>query len=912
MTQTMHVISHTHWDREWYRPFQVFRARLVEVVDAVLAMLESTPDYRFYHLDGQTIVLDDYLQIRPERAESLKRFIAEGRLLVGPWYTQPDEFLVSGESMVRNLLLGQRAARAFGGCMDIGYLPDSFGHASQMPQIFAGFGFQAAVIFRGITADQVRSAFMWRGADGTALLAIKLPDDDAYSNYLYRLRPTLSDPNPIDYARLDAELARLRSDTESMAVCDQLLWMDGVDHIFPSPKTPEIIAYANQTLAGARVIHSTLPAYVQALTDAAPVLQEQEGELRHANRAWALQSVLANVASSHIEIKQANTAAQTALERVVEPLSALAWMHGAEYPSGFLSQAWQLLMQNHAHDSICGCSVDQVHRDMHYRYDQVQLIASVLRDRALQALAAQVDTQASEGNRKGLPLQEGLQALTAQVDMQAAEPADDVLLVYNPSSWVRDQNVIVDITLPQETLAGELQIVDAAMQVVSHQVLSIRETNRLYQPRFDIPTVNRKRVYRVALQTSLPAYGVASFRVRVVNDPNRPTTMLFTDTSTMENRYLRVAVAPDGTLTVHDKQTGRTYSGLLALEDRGDGGEGWNWIPPQFDHTYSSAGAPFTVARVQDGALRATLRLGVTLQVPAGFVGDAHEHDPKKMRRDDRLVALPIATDISLGIDSRQLELDMTVQNTALNHRLRVLFPTDIAAVSCYADGAFDVVQRPIHQVDSHDWREPQLGTYPHSSFVAIEDAGGAEDAAAGMAVITAGTQEYEVMDESRRTLAITLLRAFGRGPGEPHEYIDSQELGLHSYRFALLPYAGKWEQAGVVQASRQFNQQPLAVMTNGHTGALQANKPLLSITGEGFDVTAVKRTEDRDSLIVRLVNLSQLSQAVRISHAGGVREAYQTNLAEARLQALAVGEGGVVSLLVTPRQIATVEIVRG
>src|SRR5262245_20130470 len=221
MSQTIHVVSHTHWDREWYRPFQVFRARLVDVVDTALDLLAYDPHYRYFHLDGQTIVLEDYLEIRPEREHQLRQSIREGRLLVGPWYTQPDEFLVSGESIVRNLLRGRRMAQAFGGCMDLGYLPDSFGHAGQMPQIFAGFGFPAAVLFRGITADQVRAAFNWRGSDGTTLLTVKLPDDDAYSNYLYQLRATLSDPNPIDFKRLDAELARLRSQCESAAVCDQ-------------------------------------------------------------------------------------------------------------------------------------------------------------------------------------------------------------------------------------------------------------------------------------------------------------------------------------------------------------------------------------------------------------------------------------------------------------------------------------------------------------------------------------------------------------------------------------------------------------------------------------------------------------------------------------------------------------------
>jgi alpha-mannosidase len=492
------------------------------------------------------------------------------------------------------------------------------------------------------------------------------------------------------------------------------------------------------------------------------------------------------------------------------------------------------------------------------------------------------------------------------VDTQYAKPGEAVLLVYNPSSWQCDENILVDVVMPQDASIGELQIFNTMGRVVPHQVLSILESNRLRQPRHDIPTLDRRRVYRITLQTLLPGYGFGSFRVGIASVPHRPTATLFTDASTMENRYMRVTVASDGTLTLQDKQTGRTYTGLLTFEDRGDGGEGWNWIPPLFDRTYLSTGAPFMVARVQDGALLATLRLSTTLRVPAGFIGDAHEYDPKRMQRDDQLVDLPIAADITLGVDSRQLEIDVTVKNTARNHRLRALFPTDIQTDRCYADGAFDVVLRAIHQVDSHDWREPQLGTYPHSSFVAVENEGG------GMAVITSGTQEYEVMDESRRTVAITLLRAFGRGAGEPQEYIDSQELGSHTYRFALLPYTGNWELAGVVCASRQFNQKPLAVMTNGHPGTLPAGKSLLSIVGKGIDVTAVKHSEDRESLVIRLVNLSEVTQTVRISHVGRITGAHKLNLAEDRLQTLPVDQDGALSLTVAPRQIATVEIVPG
>jgi alpha-mannosidase len=880
MTQTMHVISHTHWDREWYRPYQIFRARLVDVVDAMLGLLEGDPRYRHFHLDGQTIVVEDYLEIRPENAERLKGLIREGRVLLGPWYTQPDEFLVSGEAMVRNLLRGTRMAEQMGGCMPIGYLPDSFGHASQMPQLFAGFGFEAALLFRGVTADQARSAFLWRGADGSALMTIKMPDDDAYSNYLYRLLGTLSDPAPIDVARLAVELRRLAADCEAQAVCDQHLWMDGVDHIFPNPKTPDIIAYAQMLMPDAAIIHSTLPDYARALAEARPALAEQRGELRHANRAWRLQALLANVASSHVAIKQANVQAQVALERVTEPLCAMAALRGLPYPAGLLDQAWKLLLQNHAHDSICGCSVDQVHREMRPRFEQAMQIANLARDRALAHLADRVDTLATGD--------------------------DQALLVFNPLPTPRDGTLVVDIAMPAPNgqAPAAIQLSDAAGAPVPHQVLAMKDRGRLLQPRFDIPRQDRRRVFTVALDATLPAYGFAAYRVAPAAGPQRPQGSLFVDTATMDNGILRACLEQDGTLTLLHRPTGRMYRGLLALEDRGDGGEGWNWIPPRFDRIYLSPGSAVQVSRLQDGPEWAALRARVLFRVPEGFECAAHEHDAARMRRSERLVELPVEFTLALGAHAQRLDIGIALDNRARNHRLRVLFPTDVPAEICHADSAFDVVERRIRQADSRDWVEPQLGTYPHQSFVCVGDGTG------GLAVFTEGTMEYEVIDDPRRPIAITLLRAFGRGAGEPDEYLDSQEPGSHSYRLAVFPYAGTWEHADVPRAAREFLVPVLATVAPPRTGAIRAGESLLAATGTGVDVTAVKQAEGRDGWVVRCVNLSSEQQAVAIGLGVPAREAHRLNLAEARQGALEIGADGQARVTLRPREIATVEIV--
>ena len=681
-------------------------------------------------------------------------------------------------------------------------------------------------------------------------------------------------------ARLaDRQLAELRAACETTAVCDHLLWMDGVDHIFPNPKTPALIERANTLLPDAQVVHSTLPAYVQAVLDAHPDLVEQTGELRHANRAWRFQALLANVASSHVRIKLANHQCQTLLEKVAEPLSAFAWLRGNGYPRAYLDLAWKYLLQNHAHDSICGCSVDQVHRDMQHRYDHAIQLGNIVKEEAFGALVARVDTAFVAPG-------EGAFVITTARATRGREP-----------SWWR---VPVDIDAPHP-----LVIHDSTGQMVRHQVLSVTESAPLRQPPYNIPTHRRRRIYCLALEAGdLPPYSLTAFSLRTVTGPDRPQGSLFTGPCTMENRFLRATVESDGTLTLVNRATGRTYCGLLVLEDSGDGGDGWLWGPPQHDEVYLSAGTRCDIARIHNGPQMAAMRLTMRFRIPSRLLPTPFESDPARMQRSADMIEMPVAITLSLAAGSPRLDIEVTLDNNAQNHRLRLHFPTGVATETCFADVAYDVIERPIAQTDSHDWREPQLGTYPHHSFV------GVTDGVAGLAVFTAGTPEYEVIDDPQRTIAITLLRAFGRGAGEPHEYLDSQEPGPHTYHLALYPFAGSWEGGDVVRESRLWAMPPIAWEANAQPGALPSGQSLLRVTGSGVDVTAVKLCEARDTLLIRCVNLSSSPQAATVALAAPIPEAYRVTLAEERTESLVLDTDGAVHLHLAPRQIVTVELV--
>ncbi|HEV2238086.1 MAG TPA: hypothetical protein VGR57_15605, partial [Ktedonobacterales bacterium] len=423
---TLIVVPHTHWDREWYQTFQQFRRRLVHTVDAVLDVLERDPGFTHFMLDGQTIPLDDYLEVRPEQAERLRALARAGRLLVGPWYLQPDEFLVGGESLIRNLQVGLRAAAEYGGAMPVGYVPDLFGHIGQLPQILRGMGLDNAVLWRGVGEEVAQSEFRWAAPDGTSVLVVWLCDEWGYSN----ARTLPLEP--------DALLARLRALAEPLrarATTGTLLLMNGSDHLEPQVGLPEAIAAVNARLgeSGTSAVIGTLPQYIEAIQRADPPLATHSGELRSSRYAHLLPGVL----STRMWIKQRNAACEAALTRWAEPAAALAWLEGAPWPEGLLRVAWRHLLTNHPHDSICGCSLDQVHEEMRPRFDQSEQIAAMVASEALEHLAARVDTRAPGG--AGTPL-----------------------VVFNPSAHTRSDVVTCELEVP----SGPVEVVDDAGQTV--------------------------------------------------------------------------------------------------------------------------------------------------------------------------------------------------------------------------------------------------------------------------------------------------------------------------------------------------------------------------------------------------------------------------------------------------------------
>ena len=371
---TIHLVPHTHWDREWYRPFQSFRMQLVELVDRVLEMLEAEPEFAFT-LDGQLATVDDYLEIRPDQAERIRGHVMSGRLAIGPWQILMDEFLVSGETLVRNLERGWRRAEDFGGPMRVGYLPDMFGHVAQMPQILRRAGLADAVVWRGVPAAVDRHAFRWESPDGSWVRAEYLPIGYGNAVGMFAVPEAL-----------DAAADRLLEWAEPWYDGHPVLAMYGTDHAAPVPELAALVSRLNEVHEASAMGISTLAGYL----DAAPPLTPDDPCWRGEMRSGARANVLMGVASARIDIKQAAGRAETLLERYAEPLTALHVAQEA-WPAPFLDLAWGKVIENSAHDSICGCSIDPVVDQVLVRFAEAEQIASSIARRAGTAVAATVE-----------------------------------------------------------------------------------------------------------------------------------------------------------------------------------------------------------------------------------------------------------------------------------------------------------------------------------------------------------------------------------------------------------------------------------------------------------------------------------------------------------------------------------------
>jgi mannosylglycerate hydrolase len=912
MTTTVHLVPHTHWDREWYLPFQRFRLRLVDLMDSLLDILEADADFRFT-MDGQLAAVEDYLQVRPEHTDRVRALAAEGRLTLGPWLVLLDEFLCSGETIIRNLETGTRLSAELGPVMDVGYLPDMFGHIAQMPQILARAGLRDAALWRGVPAAITTSAFTWAAPDGSTVRTEYLLD--GYGQGLELL--TIPD-------RVVERVAAYVEERRGFSGDQHVLAMFGGDHVMPRRETTSLAAEATAAQDRFALRVATLAEYIATVRDGDGDLPTWTGEMRSGARA----NILMGVASLRVNLRRAAARAERALERYAEPLHAL---HGEAWPQRLLDLAWRNTIVNSAHDSICGCSLDAVDEQVRVRYAEAEQIAT--------GLAGNVMAKVASGLPRGrsLVFNPSPHDRTALVELDHVVPTDwsDVAVETEDGTRVPAQGAVgaapvlsdelrtgVDAAAPFDLmhgreLLGQLLNGYAFSKEDGQGCLTLEVDHEPDAALIDIVEMRAKIERRLAEE---PA---RTWRVRVVGQPRRSLTAavpvpalsfavvrpveaavradapVVADRTRLDNGLVAVTVEDGGTLRLTGG--GVELTGVGRLVDGGEAGDSYNYGPPAADVLVDTPSA-VDVRLVDSGAVRGALEVARTYEWPAGL-------DENAGARTSETVPCTVTTRVEVRVGEPFARLRVSLFNPATDHRLRFHIPLPAPVDRSFAEGQFAVVSRGLSAEGGHG--ETSLPTFPARGFVAVD----------GVAALLEHITEYEVVCGGAE-LALTVLRSTGMisrnhnphraEPAGPQIPIPgAQLLGPCHLAFALMPLPGSWEDGGVVAAAEAYQHGFLVERGTGarDLGGIPAAPagPGVALHGDGVVLSALRR-RDGGWLEARVV--AERSTPVRARLSGAIAEAREADLLGRPGSPVPVADGGV-DLDLGPWEIRTVQLRR-
>lgn len=915
---TIHVVSHTHWDREWRYPFQEFRMLLVDMFDRLIELLDTNPDYKYFLLDSQTIPLEDYLAIKPEKEPDLRRLIKAGRIQIGPWYCLPDTPEISGESIVRNLLMGMLITEAWEGKKWSGYSPFSFGQSSQMPQIYQGFGLDHIFFYRGNNNRVTKHEFIWEAPDGSRVMGMRSVNPYGRANwYVHVYRPVALNKWPFewdyhwsedqlpfhpcdeefqgfDYWLLEGKhlehlylenlpraLEEIKSHAVKDATCDQLLYLDGMDQVNPYPRTPEIIAHANALNTGDIYVHSSFYDYVQAVKARAPELEVKRGEFRYTMVDGLWQNLFPGMLSARMYLKQQNRQSENKLQKNADTWCALAEQLGMEFPSGMMKLAWKYLLANQSHDSIAGCSIDLVHEDVEYRHRQVRHLADNMSRRAMAHIVKNIDNR--------------------HLSSDAI-----CLIAFNPTQFVRNEVVTAVIDLPEESAAHWFRVEDPHGRELSAQFFRSYPFGPIVKNPYEFPIPYKARRVHCAIALSdVPSLGYKTFIIKPQSGPKINYGTMSPKANVLENEYLRAEILPDGRIDLLNKQNGREYQGLHYFEDRSEVGDHATHRPADEDEIITSIGAATTVAKRYDGPLLGQYQVETMLMVPIDALKDRSRRNPNK-------VPVKITSFITLKKGARCLEIRTEFNNTIRDHKLRVMFPSGYRHVDrSYSETHFDVTERDIHLPDTSTWKEPMLPYYPQYMFCGIEDG------TSGLAILNIGLPEYAVHEDEDRTIGLTLLRTYrfpiiGADPEDvatDETQIMCQCLRPFVFDYAIYPYQGNWNTGQVYREALNFNLRLHLNQTGRSHGPLPNTMAFVQIEPEQLVLSAIKKSDRGKGLIVRVFNPTEETVVGTIRFWKPIASAKFVNLNEQYLSPAAF-HADKISIHVTKNKIVTLEVV--
>lgn len=914
--KVFHIISNTHWDREWRFPFQINRQMLVNMIDRTIEILENEPEYRAYHLDSQSIVLEDYLEIKPHNRDRISKLVREKRLFIGPWYVLPDEFQVGGENLIRNLLVGHKICKEIGRVSKVGYSPFSWGQISQLPQIYSNFGIDFVMFYRGINSlDSPKAEFIWEGADGTRLLASRFSTLPRYNFYFYIYRPVLFNEFPstlkfdwkqesllfhfadLNFYRTDyfnpkpantyfeenikPQVEKIIKDQINDFTTPHIIWMEGHDSSGPDIRTIRIIKDIKKHFPNLNVIHSNLEDYSEAVKASIEKskLKLIRGERRSTQFDLRSGNLWGYTISARMDLKIKNFDCERWIQFYAEPFYNFASILGMDTNDRYLELTWKLLIQNSAHDSIGGCSLDIVHEDMINRFKQVKEISTGLYSKALQFILS-----------------------TGELLIKKKEE-ENYLTVFNSSSYERNEVVPFVIDIPVEYAREGIKIFDSSNKEMEIQIAKIEDIKPVLEQMINRPMyVEVKRYYGYVKLEAVPGFGYKTFSIVPSNKKESSNKLAKIERGkiTLQNDYLKVTINKNGTLEIFDKSTKKKFSQLGYFFDEGEAGHAW--VHKSGKPIVDTLNSAPKIKLVENGNLIAKILISHKFKIPDRKIKIFSGRNIKVKGS-----IIPIDLELSFSKFSRRVDLEIRLINNIENHRLRILFPSGINAKFHYGEGQFDVVKRSIKRIQSSNWIEPPMYDFPLHNFVDVNDK------KYGLAILVDGLKEYEVFEDKNRTIAITLLRAFSYviAPSSTEEFLEmkgSQCLGSHKFKMSIYPHKYNWDKGTVFPEAIKFNNPLALVETNNITDTNPKSISFLKITPDNLIFSCFKKSEDNETFVLRVYNPTERKLNGQIVFHWNLKQVFLVTLEEKILKSIDF-DGNLINIDIEPKKIISLKI---
>ena len=898
----MHVITGTHWDREWRHTAEQSKLRLMDLIDSILEILEKDPEYNSFILDGGTIVLEDYFTVRPEKKELIKKLIEKKKLFIVNWYTLPETYTVAPEALIRNLLLGTKMAKEYGGAMRAGYTATGYGQTSQLPQIYDGFGIETAMFYRGTNKYELPELFKWEALDGTQIYVHKTFDEVTRTNwyfYVYDLIALGKGTKDLSYT--------YKKECEPVHLCDDVLYEKAIKQTIDTPVfdksdeglkkalkniTDQAMPYAigNHLLAlnmednaEPHPLHSEMVKAMNDISDDIEIVQDDmdsymdtiiaenkdkdlfvhKGELRYEAVDLGSWSGLYGVThASRVKLKLVNENAETNLINLAEPLAAFASAYGAEYPKTNLDRAWKGLLANHAHDSIVGCAVDRAHEDAMYNFSVAKTVAEEVMGRSMVSLFEKIDTS------KNFNFDTDFTFIIFNTLAQRRKSVIEVVMDLPKNISFAGTNDSVGVGSGADAGMLFYDIVDENGNKVDFVEISAENIKMSVERKYDTATAFSAVRRRLLINVDVPPMGYSTYALRLrepefvykstIGD-NRE--FIANDSGVLENEYLKITLNSNGTFSMLDKENGKLYENMHYFTDEGQVGSAHKYVTPVRNPMITSLGNYAEITLIENNALRGIFEVKMTMEIPVAATLDGRDRLREK-------VLLPITYRLILEKGKKYLSVKTKLTNKARDHKLYVNFPTSINTDFDYAESAFAVERRSIKHKVMKDNTEPFAPCHPMQNFC------GVSDGEKGIAFFSGGLREYEIRDDAARTMAITLLRTQraymtanpDMTPEEFDKYTGMHSLGDIEYNYAIYPHKGSWEDGNVQEQAYDFKVKLKAIQGVPHEGILPCRYSFVETNNENIVLAAVKQSEDKTGIIIRLWNKSDKDEKLDVT----------------------------------------------